>query len=220
MARFYASCVAAALMHLHDLNVAYRDLKPENLLLDRHGYVKLCDFGFAKQVTDRTYTVCGTPEYLAPEIITNAGHGLAVDWWALGILVFEMVSGDPPFQAEAASPDMASICALILKGEFEYPEVFSPQLVDLIGGLLEKQPSLRLGIARRGHRELAAHPFFGGINLHTLAKRTGEPPPPYVPNVDDETDLSNFLSDQCGTPGADASAQPLTFQEQQRFAEF
>ena len=92
-ARFYAACVSSALFHLHDRAICYRDLKPENLLLDRLGYVKLCDFGFAKVLSARTYSLCGTPDYLAPEIIARTGHGLPVDWWALGVLTFEMLTG-------------------------------------------------------------------------------------------------------------------------------
>ena len=94
----------------------HRDLKPENLLLDKQGYIKICDFGFAKVVPDQTFTLCGTPEYLAPEIISNVGHGLAVDWWATGILIFEMLTGDPPFVAD----DPMELYQQILRGAFMY----------------------------------------------------------------------------------------------------
>lgn len=95
VSRFYAANLVLAIEYLHARDVVYRDLKPENILLGADGYVKLADFGFAKQVKDRTYTVCGTPEYLAPEIITASGHGKAVDWWALGVLLFELLAGYP-----------------------------------------------------------------------------------------------------------------------------
>ena len=96
----YAGMVTCAFGYLHARKIAHRDLKPENLLFDKEGYLKLVDFGFAKVIKDRTWTLCGTPEYLAPEIISNKGHNLSVDWWALGILIFEMLHGTPPFVAE------------------------------------------------------------------------------------------------------------------------
>lgn len=86
-----------AFEYMHSLNVVYRDLKPENILLDKDGNLKITDFGFAKVVKDRTYTLCGTPEYMAPEIIQQIGHNTSVDWWALGILIYEMLVGYPPF---------------------------------------------------------------------------------------------------------------------------
>merc|ERR1712166_660281 len=94
--KFFAASIILALQHLHALDIIYRDMKPENLLLDEFGYLKITDFGFAKKVEDRTWTLCGTPEYLAPEIIQSKGHGKAVDWWALGILVYEMLAGSSP----------------------------------------------------------------------------------------------------------------------------
>jgi len=100
-ARFYAGEITLAFQYLHDKNIIYRDLKPENLLLDCEGQIKITDFGFAKVVEDRTWTLCGTPEYLAPEIIQSKGHGRAVDWWALGVLIFEMLAGYPPFYDES-----------------------------------------------------------------------------------------------------------------------
>jgi serine/threonine protein kinase len=96
-ARFYSAIVVSAFSYLHERYICHRDLKPENLLFDNEGYLKLVDMGFAKVVRERTWTLCGTPEYLAPEIIGNKGHNSAVDWWTLGVLLFEMVSGYPPF---------------------------------------------------------------------------------------------------------------------------
>lgn len=99
-AKFYAGSVTLMFEYLHSKHIIYRDLKPENLLIAQTGYLRLTDFGFAKYCEGRTYTLCGTPEYLAPEILLNKGHGKAVDWWCLGILTYEMISGIDPFNDE------------------------------------------------------------------------------------------------------------------------
>eukprot|EP01084_Bolivina_argentea_P213190 362160_1 len=99
-ARFYVASIAMALDYMHSKAIVYRDLRPENILLDSKGYIKIIDFGFAKIISDQTYTLCGVPDYLAPEIISGAGHGMAVDWWTMGILLFEMLASYPPFYHE------------------------------------------------------------------------------------------------------------------------
>ena len=115
--------VVSALSYLHSLSVLYRDLKPENLLLDRSGHLKITDFGFAKHVTDKTWTMCGTPEYLAPETIRGRGHSREVDWWALGVLLFEMLAGYPPFSAQ----DAIALYEKILVGVINWP---AEELID------------------------------------------------------------------------------------------
>ena len=132
-ARFYSACVLDALDYLHSRSIVYRDLKPENLLIDAEGYLKMVDFGFAKVVRDRTYTVCGTPEYLAPELVLGKAHGAGVDYWALGILLFEQVAGYSPF-CDAKGSDQMVICRNILKqAEPEFPAHFKDRdLKDLI----------------------------------------------------------------------------------------
>lgn len=97
VALFYITEIVLTFEYLHNLKIAYRDLKPENLLVAADGHLKITDFGFAKKIEEKTYTLCGTPEYLAPEIIMSVGHNLGVDWWALGVLIFEMLAGYPPF---------------------------------------------------------------------------------------------------------------------------
>lgn len=138
---FYAGQVALVFEHLHENNILYRDLKPENLLLDREGHCKVTDFGFAKKVDYRTWTLCGTPEYLAPEIILSKGHGKAVDWWALGILMYEMLAGYPPFYDE----DPLGIYQKILEGKIKFPWHFDRHSKDLIKKLLTADLTKRLG---------------------------------------------------------------------------
>nr|XP_045605812.1 cAMP-dependent protein kinase catalytic subunit 3-like isoform X2 [Procambarus clarkii] len=140
-ASFYASEIVSALEYLHSLSVVYRDLKPENLLLDRDGHLKITDFGFAKKLTDRTWTLCGTPEYLAPEIIQSKGHNKAVDWWALGILIYEMLAGYPPFFDD----NPFGIYEKILGGRVEWPRHLDTSAKDLIKKLLTQDRTKRLG---------------------------------------------------------------------------
>ena len=106
--------------YLHENNIIYRDLKPENVLIGEDGFIKLADFGFAKVIENRTFTLCGTPEYLAPEILLNQGHGKPVDWWTLGIILYEMVAGIDPFNDD----DPMIIYQNILKGKLKFPGFF------------------------------------------------------------------------------------------------
>merc|ERR1711937_507945 len=127
-AKFYAAQVAMIFDYLHRQNIIYRDLKPENLLLDNQGYIKITDFGFAKRVAFKTYTLCGTPEYIAPEVLLNKGHGKGVDWWTLGILVYEMLAGQPPF----VDDDPMGIYQQILAGKISFPRFFDRSAKSLI----------------------------------------------------------------------------------------
>jgi len=148
-ARFYAALVLRGLEAIHAQGIVYRDLKPENVLLDALGYVKLADFGLAKDilVTGRTFTVCGTPHYLAPEVIAGTGHGFAVDLWCLGVLIYEMIVGHPPFYHpdERGSKDQMALFKRIYAGEFARASCLSDDAWDLICALLQKKPALRLG---------------------------------------------------------------------------
>jgi CRP-like cAMP-binding protein/tRNA A-37 threonylcarbamoyl transferase component Bud32 len=189
-ARFYGACVLDALDCLHANNVVYRDLKPENLLIDSEGYIKLVDFGFAKFVSDRTYTLCGTPEYLAPELVLGRGHDRGVDYWAFGILLYEMVSGYSPF-ADHQHNDQAVICRKILKGDVVFPSfVKDPDIKDLIRSLLVRDTSRRLGCLRGGAMDVKNHRFFRSIDWDKLYRK--EITPAWKPKIRDSLDTSNF----------------------------
>merc|ERR1712045_602905 len=130
--RFYAGCVIEAFDYMHGEDIIYRDLKPENLVLDSKGFLKVTDFGFAKKISDKTYTLCGTPDYLAPEIVTGQGHGKGVDWWTLGILIYEMLASFPPFYDE----NTLSTYRKIIKCKIKFPRFFSPAARDIIKAFL------------------------------------------------------------------------------------
>ena len=138
---------------MHKKGYIHRDLKPENLLIDKEGHVKITDFGFAKRISDRTWTLCGTPEYLAPEIIQSKGHNKAVDWWALGILIYEMLAGYPPFFDD----NPFSIYEKILAGRVEWPPHLDPTAKDIIRRLLVHDRNKRLGTSKTGTEDVKKH---------------------------------------------------------------
>ncbi|KAF1987918.1 protein kinase A [Aulographum hederae CBS 113979] len=178
VAKFYAAEVTLALDYLHSFNIIYRDLKPENLLLDRHGHLKITDFGFAKEVPDITWTLCGTPDYLAPEVVASKGYNKSVDWWSLGILIFEMLCGFTPFW-DGGSP--MKIYENILKGRVKYPPYIHPDAQDLLQKLITHDLTKRLGNLVGGSKDIMTHPWFAEVTWDRLAKKDIDAP--YVPPV-------------------------------------
>ena len=187
MSRFYAAGVVQGFEHLHERNICYRDLKPENLLLSKIGYIKIVDLGLAKVVPDRTWTLCGTPEYLAPEVILNKAHDRSVDNWALGILIYEMVTGMAPFEGA----DSLQTYTLILKSQFNFPDYLSRSCCGIITGMCQQNPSRRLGYAAGGtYDDVRRHHFYSGFDWKSFGELTL--PAPHKPSISDDGDLSNF----------------------------
>ncbi|KAI1899339.1 hypothetical protein AGOR_G00060770 [Albula goreensis] len=183
---FYSAEIVCAIEYLHSKAIVYRDLKPENILLDSEGHIKLTDFGFAKKLVERTWTLCGTPEYLAPEVIQSKGHGRAVDWWALGVLIFEMLAGYPPFFDD----NPFGIYQKILAGKLDFPRHLDFYVKDLIKKFLVIDKAKRLGNMKNGADDVKKHRWFKSIDWDAVPHRKLKPP--IVPKVSHEGDTSNF----------------------------
>lgn len=211
--QFYTVELVCGIQHMHSLNIMYRDIKAENIVLNRDGHIRFVDFGFAKIVTDKTYTLCGTPEYLAPEIIHGQGYGIAVDWWSLGILVHEMACGYPPFFGD----NPFDIYKKILDGKFSFPfNLRIPKSTQsVIRGFLVNNRSKRLGSGSGGFSKVKSHKFFKGVEWNSAAKQLIMPP--VVPTVASEGDTSNF--DFFPEEGVEESCK-LTQEQREMFYEF
>ncbi|XP_041348214.1 ribosomal protein S6 kinase beta-1-like isoform X2 [Gigantopelta aegis] len=186
---FYLAEITLAIEHLHAEGIIYRDLKPENILLDSVGHVKLTDFGLCKESISEgavTHTFCGTIEYMAPEILTRSGHGKAVDWWSLGALMFDMLTGAPPFTAENRKKTVDKI----LKAKLSLPPYLTNEARGLIKRLLRKSPVDRLGGGIDDAKPVKSHAFFRHINWSDLLAHRVEPP--FKPNVTGDEDVSQF----------------------------
>ncbi|XP_069692219.1 cAMP-dependent protein kinase catalytic subunit 3 [Periplaneta americana] len=208
-ANFYTAEIVLALEYLHAQSVVYRDLKPENLLLDRDGHLKITDFGFAKKLTDRTWTLCGTPEYLAPEIIQSKGHNKAVDWWALGVLIYEMLAGYPPFFDD----NPFGIYEKILAGKIEWPRHLDPVAKDLIKKLLVQDRTKRLGNMKNGAEDVKRHRWFKGLEWQDVYGRKLKAP--ILPRVSYDGDTRNFDD----YPEADWKSAPSVGEMEQKLFE-
>uniref|UniRef100_A0A669Q5E3 protein kinase C n=1 Tax=Phasianus colchicus TaxID=9054 RepID=A0A669Q5E3_PHACC len=188
-AQFYTACVVLGLQFLHEKKIVYRDLKLDNLLLDAEGFVKIADFGLCKEgigFGDRTNTFCGTPEFLAPEVLTDISYTRAVDWWGLGVLIYEMLVGESPFPGD----DEEEVFDSIVNDEVQYPRFLSSEALSIIRKLLRKCPERRLGAGEKDAEEIKIQPFFKEMDWDALYARTLKPP--FVPTLKDPTDISNF----------------------------
>ncbi|KAI0455612.1 Pkinase-domain-containing protein [Xylaria acuta] len=204
VAKFYAAEVTLALEYLHSRNIIYRDLKPENLLLDRHGHLKITDFGFAKRVPDKTWTLCGTPDYLAPEVVSNKGYNKSVDWWSLGILIYEMLCGYTPFW-DSGSP--MKIYENILRGKVKYPAYVHPDAQDLLERLITPDLTKRLGNLYGGPQDVKGHPWFSEVTWDRLSRKDIDAPytPPVKAGSGDASQFDRYPeeTEKYGQPGND-----------------
>lgn len=210
-ARFFTAEMVLAVGHLHSLGFVHRDMKPENVLLGADGHLKVTDFGLAKcNMTDepRTNSMCGTIEYMAPEVVAGKGHGKAVDWWSIGILLYEMLVGMPPFK----SKNKATLKKKILSEKVKLPMHVTSEAHSFIKGLLQRDPTKRLGYGPSGFNNIKKHPFFKTINWKKLENM--ELQSPFKPLVNGVECINNFdkeytdqpvLDSPCGTPDIKSS---------------
>lgn len=215
--RFYTSELLLAIGHLHALDIIYRDLKPENVLLDTDGHVKLTDFGLSKEgITDNisAQSMCGTPEYLAPEILNKLGHGKAVDWYSLGALMYEMLTGLPPFYTK----DREKLFARIRRGELTYPVYITPHAKAIVQSLLMRDPNRRLGGGPGDVEEVKRATFFVGIDFKAIVQKLVAPP--FKPNVSGGTDVKYFEKEFVDLPAINSEVGERNLKDVNHFDGF
>ncbi|TNN52426.1 Serine/threonine-protein kinase N2 [Liparis tanakae] len=218
--RFYSACVLLGLEFLHLNKIIYRDLKLDNLLMDADGFIKITDFGLCKEGMghgDRTSTFCGTPEFLAPEVLTDDNYTRAVDWWGMGVLIFEMLVGESPFPGE----DEEEVFDSIVNDDVEYPESLPPDVVCILQKLLKKNPLKRLGGGERDATDVKGDTYFETIDWDALLARTATPP--FLPSIKESLDVGNFDSEFTRLqPVMSPPSKPfvLSAEQQDAFADF
>ncbi|XP_065807956.1 serine/threonine-protein kinase N2-like isoform X1 [Labrus bergylta] len=218
--RFYSACVVLGLEFLHLNKIIYRDLKLDNLLMDADGFIKITDFGLCKEGMghgDRTSTFCGTPEFLAPEVLTDDNYTRAVDWWGMGVLIFEMLVGESPFPGE----DEEEVFDSIVNDDVQYPASLPPDVVCIVQKLLKKNPLKRLGAGERDANEVKGDEYFETIDWEALLAKTLKPP--FLPAIKESMDVSNFDSDFTRLqPILSPPSKPfiLSAEQQEAFADF
>ena len=188
-AKFYAIELVLGIEFLHKNNMIYRDLKPENILMDSNGHLKISDFGLSKILEssdDKAYTLCGTPQYLAPEILKNKGYDKSVDWWSLGCFLYEMLTGYLPFYI----PKGNKINPKVFEEPLRFPPDVNQVAINLISQLLNVNPKKRLGSGEEDAQKIKSHPYFKGIDWEKYANKEIEAP--FIPELDDEMDLRYF----------------------------
>uniref|UniRef100_A0A8C5GTW8 protein kinase C n=1 Tax=Gouania willdenowi TaxID=441366 RepID=A0A8C5GTW8_GOUWI len=217
---FYSACVVLGLQFLHQHKIVYRDLKLDNLLLDTQGFVKIADFGLCKEgmgFGDRTSTFCGTPEFLAPEVLTDTSYTRAVDWWGLGVLVYEMLVGESPFPGD----DEEEVFDSIVNDEVRYPRFLSTEAIGIMRRLLRRNPERRLGSGEKDAEDVRKQPFFRTVDWEALLQR--KVTPPFIPTITGKEDVSNFDTEFTAeapslTPPRDR--RTLSSKEQDYFKDF
>lgn len=207
VAKFYAAEVVLAVEYLHSHDIIYRDLKPENILLDRNGHIKITDFGFAKEVSSVTWTLCGTPDYIAPEVITTKPYNKSVDWWSLGVLIYEMLAGYTPFYDSTPMKTYEKI----LSGKIRFPSFFGQDVIDLLSKLITADLTRRLGNLMNGPADIRNHPWFQEVVWEKLLAKDIETPyePPITAGVGDSSLFDHYPEEKLdyGSHAEDPYAQ-------------